>query len=110
MFEKGLFTITFFSEPPSFQTTPTDQTVLKGTSAILTCAATGEPKPTITWTYEGGQLPTNSQEDTRTGTLTIISVTNDNKNEGTFTCTATNLVGSISSTARLTIEGEWDIL
>ena len=109
MFEKGLFTITFFSEPPSFQTTPTDQTVLKGTSAILTCAATGEPKPTITWTYEGGQLPSNSQEDISKGTLTLISVTNDNKNEGEFTCTAINFVRRISSTARLTVEGESDI-
>ena len=103
--EKGLFTITFFSEPPSFQTTPTDQTVLKGTNAVFTCKATGEPKPTITWTYEGGQLPTNSQEDTSTGTLTIISVTNDDKNEGTFTCTATNSLESINATAKLTVEG-----
>ena len=96
--------------PPKFQTTPSDRTVLKGTNAVFTCTATGDPNPTITWTYEGGQLPTNSQEDTSTGTLTITSVTNDDKNEGMYTCTATNPLKSINATAKLTVQGKKIVL
>ena len=39
--------------PPSFTTTPIDQTVQDGNEATFHCRATGNPTPTITWLKDG---------------------------------------------------------
>jgi hypothetical protein len=52
----------FLSEPPVITAAPKNSTVLLGADLFLACAASGEPKPTIVWTFEGKRLdPSKSQ-------------------------------------------------
>ena len=42
-----------FSDKPAFATHPQSQTVREGDNVTLFCNATGNPKPTISWTIDG---------------------------------------------------------
>ncbi|XP_052818775.1 hemicentin-1-like [Mya arenaria] len=55
--------------------------VISGRSMTLTCSSTGNPIPTFTWTYPGGETQSSS-------TLVLASILPTNA--GTFTCTAKN--------------------
>ena len=67
---------------------------------ILTCNATGEPQPEITWSKSEGSLP-ESRTVRHDAQLTILNVTlNDS---GLYVCTAVNSVGSNSSFTDLSV-------
>jgi len=66
----------------------------------IACTATGQPRPSITWSKSVGSLPEDRTE-VMNGTLTIHSVT---KNDGgTYICKAKNILGSATDTAQLVI-------
>ena len=64
------------------------------------CHATGDPLPEITWTKFEGSLPV-SRSIVSEGNLTILNVTTDDS--GSFVCTATNIVGTNSSSVQLQV-------
>ena len=65
-----------------------EPTVLEGSNLQLTCKASGQPEPNITWTKENAGKTGVVQEGK------VLTVTNINKNDaGKFTCTAYNGFG-----------------
>ena len=93
-----------------------DQTEDEEGTASFTCQATGGPVPTISWYFNGA--PVNNETDvdkyditdmevdttTISSTLTIMSV--ESSDVGTYTCNATNVVSSDTSSGVLTVNGE----
>ena len=83
-------------------------------TASFTCQATGEPIPTISWYFNGA--PVNdantmkytislmSLNNTINNTLTIMNV--QSSDVGTYTCNATNVVSSDTSSGVLTVNGK----
>ena len=84
---------------------PRRTTVLKGRSAVLECAATGYPVPTIRWT----KLGENSGEfhaPTPTYGIGNLNFSNiDESDEGQYECQATSNGRTISSAAWLLVRG-----
>ena len=92
-----------------------DQAQNQGTTATFTCQATGEPVPTISWYFNGDPVnvtntikytvsETSVNTTTINSTLTIMSV--ESSDVGTYTCNATNVVSSDTSSGVLTVNGE----
>ena len=90
-----------------------DETQNEGDTVSFSCQATGEPVPTISW-YFNGNLLVNGMEHmismmslnttTISSTLTIMNV--QSSDVGTYTCNATNVVSSDTSSGVLTVNGE----
>ena len=90
-----------------------DQVQDEGDTAFFTCQATGGPVPTISWYFNDilladGTTHTISETSVNTttinSTLTIMSV--QSSDVGTYTCNATNVVSSDTSSGVLTVNGE----
>jgi hypothetical protein len=77
--------------------------VIPGERVILKCAASGRPKPSVTWTRPVLGLPV---ESTLTGnaTLTIDSITEDDL--GQYTCEAKNSLGKAAYSVSLSYRGK----
>ena len=84
-----------------------------GQTALFSCQATGEPVPFIEWYYNGAKVNTTSflkyslsspiSPNYADSTLIVLNVTS--MDTGTYTCNATNVVGSAVSKAQLRING-----
>ncbi|XP_023155729.2 ADAMTS-like protein 1 isoform X2 [Amphiprion ocellaris] len=71
---------------------------------VLRCEALGNPEPSVTWTKNGKELPQNSRVDLLpSGSLRIQSP--GKGDEGFYTCTARNRLGSTSLSSWLQITG-----
>ena len=93
-----------------------DQTQDEGDTVSFTCQAAGQPIPTITWYYNGAPVDeANAMKysisvmllntATISNTLTIMSV--QSSDVGTYTCNATNVVSTDTSSGVLTVNGEF---
>ena len=94
-----------------------DQVQDEGGAASFSCQATGEPVPTISWYFNGIPISNDTDVDkydisetsvnttTINSTLTIMSV--ESSDAGTYTCNATNVVSSDTSSGVLTVNGEF---
>ncbi|XP_020621934.1 hemicentin-1-like isoform X3 [Orbicella faveolata] len=81
--------------PPSFTTTPIDQTVQEGNGATFHCRATGNPTPTITWLKDGKTV---GQGDT-------LNMKVSRNHTGKYWCTADNgLDVNINASALLDVQ------
>ncbi|XP_068673411.1 uncharacterized protein [Montipora foliosa] len=75
---------------PQFTIKPPSKIVMIlgcGTSARLNCSATGDPRPTISWRKQGGQLPVGRSQQIN-GALTITNL--QMSDAGNYFCTATS--------------------
>ncbi|XP_068673418.1 uncharacterized protein [Montipora foliosa] len=75
---------------PQFTIKPPSKIVMIlgcGTSARLNCSATGDPRPTISWRKQGGQLPVGRSQQIN-GMLTITNL--QMSDAGNYFCTATS--------------------
>ena len=86
----------------------------EGDTASFTCQATGEPVPTIGWYFNGTLLAngaTHTISETSVNTTTIYSILTimivELSYVGTYTCNATNVVSSDTSSGVLTVNGEF---
>ena len=101
------------SAAPMINSEVMDETQNEGETASFSCQATGEPVPTISW-YFNGNLLVNGIEHmismmslnttTISSTLTVMNV--QSSDVGTYTCNATNVVSSDTSSGVLTVNGE----
>ncbi|XP_045904091.1 protein sidekick-1-like isoform X2 [Micropterus dolomieu] len=84
---------------------PTDQRVIKGTTAILDCSATHDPRVNISFKWDRGGvlvLPTSGgRVSVRQGSLTIGQTWSGDI--GDYTCTVTSQAGNDSRSARLEV-------
>ena len=89
---------------PSISPEVMSQAVNEGSNASFSCQAVGEPVPTISWYFNGSALDTMKFIITN-NTLKIVNV--ESSDVGTYTCIATNVVSSDTSSGVLTVNGEF---
>ncbi|XP_075878034.1 receptor-type tyrosine-protein phosphatase F-like isoform X7 [Nelusetta ayraudi] len=92
---------------PTFVKSPEDQTGVSGGVASFVCQATGEPKPRITWMKKGKKVSSQRFEviefDDGSGSVLRIQPLRTHRDEAIYECTATNNVGEINTSAKLTV-------
>ena len=91
---------------PQFVLTPEDKTVTGGASVSLQCSAAGVPHPDISWQKDSGSDFPAARErrmhvEADTSTYVISNVQAGDM--GVYTCTATNLAGSVTTNTTLTV-------
>ena len=106
---------TYTAVPPTISPEVIDQTQSETDNATFICQATGEPLPTITAYFNGVPVDLNNTAKYNT-TMTVLNATTTNNSltimnvqssdVGTYTCNATNLVSSDTSSGVLTVNGE----
>ncbi|ESO94460.1 hypothetical protein LOTGIDRAFT_161152 [Lottia gigantea] len=97
----------YFGEPerPRFTVEPRDRTVGTGESVTFLCEASGNPKPDISWSKNGLVLPPNPRFTLQpSGALNIIDI--NEVDAGVYSCSAANSIQTISTLARLIIQGQ----
>ncbi|KAJ8406356.1 hypothetical protein AAFF_G00305870 [Aldrovandia affinis] len=92
---------------PSFIKSPEDQTGISGGVASFVCQAGGEPKPRITWMKKGKKVSSQRFEviefDDGSGSVLRIQPLRTHRDEAIYECTATNSMGEINTSAKLTV-------
>ena len=91
---------------PAAIVSPNTQTVRENQSATFYCSASGNPKPTVTWTKVKGlfnKVQGRSYKN-HEGTLEIIRSTYNDSGE--YKCTAVSVLGRDEKIANLIVEGE----
>ncbi|XP_038572803.1 protein tyrosine phosphatase receptor type Fa isoform X8 [Micropterus salmoides] len=92
---------------PNFIKSPDDQTGISGGVASFVCQAVGEPKPRITWMKKGKKVSSQRFEviefDDGSGSVLRIQPLRTHRDEAIYECTATNSVGEINTSAKLTV-------
>uniref|UniRef100_A0ABM5G7I0 Receptor-type tyrosine-protein phosphatase F n=1 Tax=Pogona vitticeps TaxID=103695 RepID=A0ABM5G7I0_9SAUR len=102
-----LMSTTEADNKPSFIKTPEDQIGISGGVASFVCQATGEPKPRITWMKKGKKVSSQRFEviefDDGSGSVLRIQPLRVLRDEAIYECMATNSVGEINTSAKLTV-------
>ncbi|XP_031733681.1 protein tyrosine phosphatase receptor type Fa isoform X13 [Anarrhichthys ocellatus] len=92
---------------PGFIKSPDDQTGISGGVASFVCQAVGEPKPRITWMKKGKKVSSQRFEviefDDGSGSVLRIQPLRTHRDEAIYECTASNGVGEINTSAKLTV-------
>ena len=97
--KKACFFVLFSSVPPRFSKTPNRViTVIRGKEASASCQAFGFPSPKIVWSRGLVPLP-QGRTSVSGGTLVISRF--ELKDSGTYQCTASNKLGSVSALTTL---------
>uniref|UniRef100_A0A8C8BHR4 Receptor-type tyrosine-protein phosphatase S n=1 Tax=Otus sunia TaxID=257818 RepID=A0A8C8BHR4_9STRI len=95
------------SSPPKFTRTPVDQTGVSGGVASFICQATGDPRPKIVWNKKGKKVSNQRFEviefDDGSGSVLRIQPLRTPRDEAIYECVASNSVGEISVSTRLTV-------
>ncbi|XP_022082304.1 protogenin B-like [Acanthaster planci] len=88
--------------PPEFTVRPTSDTVPYFSTARLYCNADGKPKPQISWYLNGEPIQSRLiGQEMSSSTLIIWNV--DKEHAGIYQCVVSNSVGTIQTSARLTV-------
>ena len=80
----------------------------QGDSHKFVCAAVAYPHPVFVFSFNGARIVSNNSKHTLVtnstqGTLTVLNL--QTSDEGTYTCSASNGYGSVSSVAVLSVQG-----
>ena len=93
-------------EAPGVRKEMKDVTTKLGEAAQLSCQIVGRPLPDIKWFRFGKELVQSRKykmsSDGRTHTLTVM--TEEQEDEGVYTCVATNEVGEVESSSKLLLQ------
>nr|XP_046176026.1 receptor-type tyrosine-protein phosphatase delta-like isoform X29 [Oncorhynchus gorbuscha] len=102
-----LLLLTDAETPPKFLRTPNDQTGVQGGVASFICQATGDPRPKIVWNKKGKKVSNQRFEvidfDDGSGSVLRIQPLRTPRDEAIYECVASNTVGELSATTRLTV-------
>jgi hypothetical protein len=92
--------------PPSIQSISNPPPTTDLGQATLTCVASGDPDPEVTWRSPGGQFVTETQGDyvLDGGELRVRAARNE-RDGGVWGCVACNVLGCDTATTRLQVEG-----
>ena len=93
-----IWNISFNPDPPSLNTRPAKQTVLKETNVTMRCSATGKPIPKITWFKDGKAI----------GSGETLSLNVQRNVAGKYWCSAHNGVGeAVNASADIDVNCEY---
>ena len=90
---------------PSIVSPPMSMVVNETGIASLQCQVKGNPTPQVTWLKENSSLSFDKQSLQSRGGLMIRDVTS--QDEGEYTCEARNILGVVTSSATLTVQGKY---
>ncbi|KAF4518527.1 hypothetical protein B566_EDAN004271 [Ephemera danica] len=102
------FALSQLRKPPSFITPLKDIAATSGSTARFECIVQAEPPPNILWSKDGRIIENcpDRQMQYRNGVCRLTIPQAFPEDSGSYTCTATNAVGSACSTATLLVPGE----
>ncbi|KAL9952570.1 hypothetical protein ACROYT_G039840 [Oculina patagonica] len=89
---------------PSIVALPISLVVNETGAASFQCEAEGNPEPEVTWLKQNSSLVADKRVVPSRGGLMITDVTSHD--EGTYTCVARNILGEMTSSATLSVQGE----
>ena len=89
---------------PFLQEPLAGMTVNEGQTAFLKCKVDGHPHPRITWSKIKSSLPVGRHVVESSGALILKNVKSED--DGVYSCRAENLLGSVSASAKLTVQCE----
>ncbi|KAM6986481.1 protein turtle homolog A [Aplochiton taeniatus] len=102
-FRNGTWTLLSVTASPIFtETPPPTMEALVGNPLALTCVASGNPPPTVTWSKDGGVIK-GKQFSIEGGTLSLPSV--GVEAGGLYSCTASNPEGNLTHMTKLKVKG-----
>ena len=87
---------------PSLLQRPAKKTTNESQTAIFKCTVDGNPLPQVTWTKLNSSLPVGRHVVQSSGALIVKDVRPDD--EGVYSCTAKNLLGSVNASAKLIVQ------
>ena len=97
-FLSGLF---IFTDPPEITVHPEAKTKSEGENLTLSCNATGNPVPTISWTRDGSPV-NQSSRISFSADKKQLTITNVNRTDrGKYRCVASNELGNDTSNASI---------
>ena len=79
---------------------------VKGTLAILSCQASGIPKPKLTWSKNGHQNIPEAHVKQEVDSKLLMFQSIQPEHSGVYTCTATNQFGNASTSTNVTVIGK----
>ncbi|XP_055315262.1 cell adhesion molecule Dscam2 isoform X3 [Sitodiplosis mosellana] len=89
-----------------------EQTLQQGPTVSLKCVATGNPPPQFTWTLDGFPIPDSSRflvgqyVTIHDDVISHVNITNVKEEDGgEYMCTAQNIIGKVSHSAKVNIYG-----
>ena len=84
---------------------PRNQTVLEGRPTTMNCTAKGVPRPTLSWTFDNGELPPDAAIS-NSSYQSILHLSKTSKGmEGWYSCKASNKAGNACSNSSLRVLG-----
>ena len=91
---------------PQICVSPRNKSVPEDHPANFSCKATGVPKPTLSWTFNDGDLPS-AVIQTNIGEESFLELSHTTKQmEGIYKCTAKNKANVTTSSAYLRVLGK----
>ena len=89
---------------PSIVAVPMSMVINASGTASFQCEAEGNPEPKVTWLKQNSNLLADKRVVPSRGGLIITDVTSTD--EGKYTCVARNILGEVTSSATLSVQGE----
>ena len=89
---------------PSIVAPPMSIVVNESGTTSFQCEAEGNPEPKVTWLKQNSSLLADNRVVKSRGGLMITDVTS--QDEGRYTCVAKSILGEVTSSAILTVQGE----
>ena len=89
---------------PSIVVPPTSMVVNESGTASFQCEVEGNPEPEITWLKQNSSLLADKRVVPSCSGLMITDVTSQDK--GRYTCVARNILGEVTSSATLSVQGD----
>ena len=87
---------------PSLLQRPVKKTANESQTAIFKCTVDGNPLPQVTWSKLNSSLPVGRHVVHSSGALIVKDVRPGD--EGVYSCTAKNLLGSVNASAKLIVQ------
>ncbi|XP_048029499.1 protein turtle homolog A isoform X2 [Megalobrama amblycephala] len=100
----GSWTLLFITAPPMLtETSPPAVEVFLGRSVTLKCAAQGNPRPTITWSKDGGPIKSQNKVKIMNGSVSFHAVSRETS--GQYQCHASNTEGNVTHITKVKVIG-----
>ena len=100
------YTIQPLAVVPVVRVTPSILNVTVGSTATFNCTASGDPTPTLTWSYSNQQLSSGGRILISPSGESLRILNAQQSDEGVYVCEAENQVGSDTAQVSLDVQGK----